>query len=217
MSATFTVIKVSSREKAGKGAARAARRQGLVPAVVYGGKQAPTLIALDPRLVMRELSRPGWRSRLFDIQGENGSLGRGLMRDIQLHPVGDYPLHVDFQRLAVGQHIRVEIQIIIEGEEKAPGIKRGGVVNIVRHTVEVNCDAEHIPESFRVDISGLDIHDTIRWSDLAGTENVTPVMHDVDFVIVTIAAPTVEVEASEDAAGEGSAGGDEKKEASSEG
>ncbi|QNT78196.1 50S ribosomal protein L25 [Entomobacter blattae] len=117
---------LTMREKAGRVTARAARRQGLVPAVVYGDKQASTLIALDPHLVMRELSRPGWRSRLFDIQGENGSFGRGLMCDIQLHPVGDYPLHMDFQRLAAGQYIRVEIQIIIVGEEKAPGIKRGG-------------------------------------------------------------------------------------------
>lgn len=209
MSSTFTPIEASTRAKAGKGAARATRRQGLVPAVVYGGKQAPAMIAIDPRIIVREIHRSGWRSRLFEIKTEAGVLGRGLMRDVQLHPVGDYPLHVDFQRLAPGEHVRVDIQVIFENEEKAPGIKRGGVINIVHHTITVSCDAEHIPQSFVADLSGLDIHDAIRWSDLAGRGNVIPVTHDQeeDFVVATIAAPTVEVESSETSAEEG---GEEK-------
>ncbi len=192
----FTEIQVSSRAKAGKGAARATRRDGLVPAVIYGGKSEPTLIALDPRIVMRELSNSSWRSHLYQIKGD-GVTSVALMRAVQLHPVTDRPLHVDFQRMVAGQHIRVEIPVVFEGEEVAPGIKRGGVLNAVMHSVEVNCDVDHIPEAFTADVAQLDIHGTIHWSDLKGTEHVTHTNHEEDFVIATIAPPTVSVETEE--------------------
>lgn len=196
MARKFVELEVSMRAKAGKGAARATRREGMVPAVVYGGKSEPAMIAIDPRLVMREL-HGSWRSQLYQLQVE-GKRTVALMRAVQMHPVTDRPLHVDFQRMVAGQHIRVEIPVHIEGEEVAPGVKRGGVVNVVMHSVEVNCDVEHIPEAFVADLSNLDIHDSIRWSDLKGTENVTHTnQHEDDFVIVTIAAPTVAVETAE--------------------
>ncbi|MFT8516268.1 MAG: 50S ribosomal protein L25/general stress protein Ctc [Acetobacter persici] len=188
----ITSIDASARAKAGKGAARATRRAGLVPAVIYGGKKEPTLIALAPRIVIKGIQASGWRSRVYEIKVEGGVTERALIRDIQLHPVKDSPEHVDFLRLAAGQKVTVEVSVHFSGEEKAPGIKRGGVLNIVRHTVEVEADAEHIPEFFTVDLSALDINDNVRWEDLKGTENVTPLVHIPNFVIATIAAPSVD-------------------------
>lgn len=193
----ITSIQASVRAKAGKGAARATRRAGLVPAVVYGAGKEPALIALDPRIVIKGIQASGWRSRVYEIKVEGGNTERALIRDIQLHPVKDTPEHVDFMRLAAGQRVTVEVSVHFAGEEKAPGLKRGGVLNIVRHTVEVETDAEHIPEFFSVDLSTLDINDNVRWEDLKGTENVTPTNHTPNFVIATVAAPSVDAEAEE--------------------
>ncbi|CAK7192483.1 50S ribosomal protein L25 [Commensalibacter sp. Nvir] len=194
MAKKFVELEVAVRAKAGKGAARATRREGLVPGVIYGGKTEPSMIALDPRLIMRELHNPSWRSQLYQIKVE-GKTSVALMRSIQMHPVNDRPLHVDFQRMVAGQHIRVEIPVHFDGEEISPGVKRGGVVNIVQHSVEISCDVEHIPEVFVADLSSLDIHDNIKWSDLKGIENVSHTnQHEEDFVIATIAPPTVAIE-----------------------
>ncbi|WP_428390510.1 50S ribosomal protein L25/general stress protein Ctc [Lichenicoccus sp.] len=196
----FTTIEASMRARAGKGAARATRRDGLVPGVIYGAKQEPSLIALDPRIVMRELTRSGWRSRLYEIATDGASPARALMREIQLHPVSDRPIHVDFQRLAAGERIKVAVQVVFTGEESSIGLKRGGVLNVVRHAVEVNVDPDHIPERFEVDLSPLDINDNVRWSDIRNTEHTSPVITDRDFVIATVAAPTVVADPEADAA-----------------
>ncbi len=189
----FTTIEASVRAKAGKGAARATRRDGLVPAVIYGAKQEASLIALDPRVVMRELVKSGWRSRLYEIN-DGGAPVRALMREVQLHPVSDRPIHVDFQRLAPGEHIKVAVQVVFTGEETSVGIKRGGVLNVVRHTIEVSVDPDHIPANFSIDLSELDINDNVRWSDIKDTSNAVPVILDRDFVIATVAAPTIVAE-----------------------
>jgi large subunit ribosomal protein L25 len=198
--ANFETIEADVRTRAGKGVARATRREGKVPAVIYGAKQEPTLIALDPRVVMRELKRGGWRSRLFEIKHGTSS-SRALMRDVQFHPVTDQPEHVDFQRLAAGERIKVAVAVTFVNDATCPGIKRGGVLNIVRHSVEVACDPEHIPERFEIDLATLDINDTVRWSDLKGTGDAKPTIIDRDFVIATIAPPTVVEAAAEPAAG----------------
>lgn len=187
--AEINTITAELRERAGKGAARATRRAGKVPAVIYGARQAPTLIALEPRAVLRELHRPGWRSRLFRLEG-TGETVRALIRDVQLHPVNDQPLHVDFQRLAEGEKIHVSVAVTFLNDTTSVGLKRGGVLNVVRHTVDVVCDPDHIPERFEVDLAPLDINETIRFSSLMGTEQVQPVITDRDFVIATIAPPT---------------------------
>jgi large subunit ribosomal protein L25 len=197
--ANFELIEAESRSRAGKGVARATRRAGKVPAVVYGAKQEPSLIALDPRVVMRELKRGGWRSRLYEIQ-VGGQKTRALMRDVQFHPVTDKPEHVDFQRLAAGERVRVSVAVVFLNDATSPGIKRGGVLNVVRHAVEVACDPDNIPEKFEADLGALDINDNIRWTDLKGIGDARPTILDRDFVIATIAAPTVSVEAqAEDA------------------
>jgi large subunit ribosomal protein L25 len=187
--ANFTTITAETRELAGKGAARATRRAGKVPAVIYGAKQDPALIALDPRDVTRELLRGGWRSRLFELT-VGGATQRALMRAVQFHPVTDKPEHVDFQRLAPGERIKVAVKVNFSNEGISPGLKRGGVLNIVRHTVEVLCDPDSVPEQFGADLGALDINDNIRFSDLTGTEGVRPTISDRDFVVATVAAPT---------------------------
>jgi large subunit ribosomal protein L25 len=199
--AQFTSIPAELRERAGKGAARATRRAGKVPAVIYGAKQAPTLISLEPRAVIKELHRGGWRSRLYEL-GMGTDTVRALIRDVQFHPVTDQPEHVDFQRLAPGEQIRVAVLVVFENDATSPGIKRGGVLNVVRHTVEVYADPETVPEAFHADLGELDINDNIRFSDLRGTEGTRPTILERDFVIATVAPPTQqsEADAAEDAA-----------------
>ena len=187
--ANYVTIEAEARERAGKGAARASRRAGMVPAVIYGAKQPPTLVQLDPRLVMRELQRGGWRSRLYEVNVA-GAASRALIREVQFHPVSDKPIHVDFQRLAAGERIRVSVVVQFQNELTSPGLKRGGVLNVVRHTVEVLADPDSVPEAFQADLAILDINDNVRWSDLSGTADVTPVIAGRDFVIATVASPS---------------------------
>ena len=194
--ASFTTIEAEGRDRAGKGAARATRRAGKVPAVIYGAKQPATLISLDPRLVLRELHKPGWRSRLFELKiGTEGT--RALIRDVQFHPVTDQVEHVDFQRLAAGEKIHVAVSVHFTNELASPGIKRGAVLNVVRHTVEVYCDPDAIPPHFEADLTGLDFNANIRWHDLKGTEGTRPTaVVDKDFVIATVAPPVKMAEAA---------------------
>ncbi len=187
--ANYVTIEAEARERAGKGAARASRRAGMVPAVIYGAKQPPSLVQLDPRLVVRELQRGGWRSRLYEVNVA-GTPSRALIREVQFHPVSDKPIHVDFQRLAPGERIRVSVAVQFQGEATSPGLKRGGVLNVVRHAVEVLADPDSVPEAFQADLAALDINDNVRWSDLSGTADVTPVIVGRDFVIATVAAPS---------------------------
>jgi len=194
--ANVVTIEAEVRARSGKGAARATRRAGKVPAVIYGGKQEPNLIALDPRDVVRELHKAGWQSRLYQITGGPEPI-RALIRGVQFHPVSDKPEHVDFQRLVAGQRIKVAVPVHFENA----GIKRGAVLNVVRHAVEVYCDADHIPEQFTADLGPLDFNDNVRWHDLKGTENVKAVI-DRDFVVATVVPPTkIEVVAETAAAG----------------
>jgi large subunit ribosomal protein L25 len=203
--ANVVTIEAEARARAGKGAARATRRAGKVPAVIYGAHQAPSLIALDPRAVMRELHRPGWQSRLYEIKLDGGAT-RALIRDVQFHPVSDAPEHVDFQRLAAGERIRVAVPVHFENEGLSPGLKRGGVLNVVRHAVEVYCDPEQIPEQFTANLADMDFNDAVRWEDLHGTEHAKPVI-DRNFVVATVAPPTKMAEAAEAAPGAAAAAG----------
>src|ERR1700722_15841482 len=191
--ANHTTIEAEAREHAGKGAARATRRQGKVPAVIYGANQPPGLLALDPRVVLREVHATGWRSRIYEVN-INGAPVRALMRAVQFHPVTDKPEHVDFQRLAPGEKVRVAVTVQFKNEGISPGMKRGGVLNVVRHAVECYVDPETVPAHFDADLAPLDINGNIRWSDLKGTEGIRPVIIDRDFVIATVAPPTKVVE-----------------------
>jgi large subunit ribosomal protein L25 len=191
--ANVVTIEAEVRARAGKGAARATRRAGRVPAVVYGAHESPSLISLEPRAVLRELQRAGWQSRLYEVK-VNGDATRALIRAVQFHPVSDAPEHVDFQRLAPGEPIRVAVPVHFENEGLSPGLKRGGVLNVIRHAVEVYSDPDQIPERFVANLADLDFNDNVRWHDLKGTENARPVITDRDFVVATVAPPTKALE-----------------------
>jgi large subunit ribosomal protein L25 len=154
---------------------------------------------LEPRAVLKQLQQGGWRSRLFELKlGQESH--RALMREVQFHPVTDVPEHVDFQRLAPGEHIRISIAVHYLNEATSPGLKKGGVLNVVRHTIEVFADPDHVPPFFEADLGSLDIAANIRWHDLKGTEAVTPTVKDRDFVVATIAPPTKSQEVAADPA-----------------
>jgi large subunit ribosomal protein L25 len=187
-------IEAAARGRAGKGAARATRREGKVPGVIYGAKQPPRLVAVDPRVIMRELHRHGWRSRLYDVKvGE--ATERTLLREVQFHPVTDRPEHIDFQRLAPGQEIRVAVEVAFLNEGLSPGIKQGGVLNVIRHEIEVYCKVDDVPERFEVDLAGLTIGTSIHWSAVKAPPGVRPLIADRDFTIASIAPPTKMTEA----------------------
>lgn len=192
--ANVVSIEAEIRQRAGKGAARATRRAGRVPAVVYGGRQEPTLIALDPRVIIRELHRGGWQSRIYEI-GTGELAIRALIRGVQFHPVTDAPEHVDFQRLVPGERIKVSVPVHFDNEGTSPGLKRGGVLNVVHHAIDIICDADKIPDQFTADLGPLDFNDNVRWHDLKGTESSRPIAVG-DVVIATIVPPAkVEVAA----------------------
>jgi large subunit ribosomal protein L25 len=177
------------RERAGKGASRAVRREGRVPAVVYGEKQAPELVSLDPRDVVREMHKTGFFTRVFDIE-VGGRAIRALARDVQFHPVTDKPEHVDFMRVSDTTRIRVAVPVRFANADKAPGIKRGGVLNIVAHDIEVFCTITTIPRMIEVDLAGLDINDSVHISSIKLPEGVKPTIAR-DFTVAAIGAPTV--------------------------
>jgi large subunit ribosomal protein L25 len=194
-------IAAQPRERAGKGAARATRRAGRVPAVIYGEKQPPQLIDLDPKELGIQIQKAGqsFFTRVFDVQ-VSGKTIRALPRDVQLHPVSDNPEHVDFMR--VGEHTRIRVSIPVEfvNKDKSPGIKRGGVLNVVRHAIEVYCTVDNIPQIITVDLDGLDIGDSVHISAVKLPEGVKPTITTRDFTVAAVAAPSVLKSAEEEAA-----------------
>jgi large subunit ribosomal protein L25 len=187
--ATTYELKAQARSGVGKGAARALRRQGLVPAVIYGDKKAPLPIAINYNEALRHIYAGGFLSHLvtLDVDGEKH---RVIPRDYQLDPVKDFPIHVDFLRIGAGHKIDVEVHVRFINELAAPGLKRGGVLNIVRHTVELSCPPDSIPEELVVDLTGREIGESIHISHVALPEGVVPTVHDRDFTIATIVAPS---------------------------
>jgi large subunit ribosomal protein L25 len=186
----ITVLTANAREKVGKGSAREARRQGNIPAVIYGDKKSPIPIVVEQKILVRYLSTGGFFNTLFDID-INGELNRVLPRDVQLHPVTDVPEHVDFLRVSATTKISVEVPVEFIGDDVSPGIKSGGVLNVVRYTVEVSCTPDLIPSSLLLDLSSAEIGDSLHISAVNLPEGVTPTISDRDFTIATIVAPTV--------------------------
>jgi large subunit ribosomal protein L25 len=185
-------IEAVAREHAGKGAARATRRSGLVPGVVYGAKQEATLVALDPRDVMKELTKGGWQSHLYEVAVKEGPTERTIMRDVQFDPVTDRPVHVDFQRVAPGARIRVRVPVTFHNEETAPGIKAGGVLNVVRREIEVMAEIDKVPDHFEIDLGAAKVGESLRWSAIKDHFGARPVITGRDFVVATVAPPTTD-------------------------
>jgi len=183
-------LKIQLREKTGKGASRGLRRGGRVPAVLYGGKEDPVHFSLDPVQLDRELHTMGFMSRVFEIDLSNKK-EKALARAVQFHPVTDLPLHVDFLRVSKGEKITVSIPLHFINEEKAPGIKRGGVLNVLVHNLELVCDIDHIPSGIEIDLTGLDIHQTIHLKDINLPEGVVAAHPERDDSLANVVAPTV--------------------------
>lgn len=198
----IVVLEAEVRDRAGKGAARATRRAGRIPAVLYGDKKEPVMLSLDPKLFGRQLNRPGFFSHLFDLNID-GTKHRALPRDVQLHPVTDEPLHVDFVRVTAHTKTHVNVPVHFENHAASPGLKRGGVLNVVRHDIELVVAADSIPERIDVDLTGLDIGDSVHISAIKLPAGAHPAIADRDFTIATIAAPTVK--SAEETAEEGEA------------
>lgn len=193
-------LAVEPRERAGKGSSRAARRAGRIPAVIYGDKKSPEMITVARNELVRLMSRGTFLTSLFEIE-LNGKKQRVLPRDLQLDPVFDNPLHVDFLRLSKGASVVIEVPVLFTDEDECPGLKRGGVLNIVRHAIECNCPAEAIPDRLEVSLAGMEINDSIHISQITMPEGVEPTIADRDFTVATVVAPsglkTVEEEAAE--------------------
>jgi large subunit ribosomal protein L25 len=210
--ANVVELQATARERVGKGAARATRRAGLVPAVIYGDKKDPEPIQINGRELTHLLKAGGFLTTLFAID-VNGNKTRVIPRDVQFDPVRDFPIHVDFLRLGEGARLNVAIPVHFINEEDCPGIRRGGVLNVVRYEIEVSCLADQIPEHLTADLSGMDIGDSLHISGIPMPEGVEPTITDRDFTVATIAAPAAlkseEEEAAEAAEGEEGAAPDE--------
>ena len=197
--AELTSLAAEPREGVGKGANRSLRRAGRVPAVVYGEKAPQELISLETRALRRALHSPRFFSTLCNLQ-VNGEAVRVLPREVQLHPVTDEPLHIDFVRVGRGATIAVTVPVVFANEDISRGLKRGGVLNVVRREVELMCPADSIPGEITVDLRDADINDSLHISQVTLPEGVRPAITDRDFTIATISAPTVTPEEEEEAA-----------------
>ena len=191
--ATAQEMKATARPEVGKGAARATRRTGRVPGVIYGEKKPPLPISLDTAEVTRRIYAGHFLTTVYEIEVD-GEKHRVIPRAYQLDPVKDRPIHVDFQRLGVGSVVRVHVPVRFVNQDASPGIKRGGTLNIVRHTVEFYCPAESIPESISADLTGLEIGYSLHISKIALPEGIRPVIRDRDFTVATIVSSSGYIE-----------------------
>ena len=183
----ITTLSAERRERAGKGAARATRRVGRVPGIIYGGNQEPIMISLEPRELARALTKRGFLASLVDVRVDD-TLHRALPRDVQYDPATDAPLHVDFMRVGADTRVTVTVPVVFINPEMSNGLRRGGILNIVRHGVELRCAVDEIPDRLIVDLTGLDIGDSIHISKVTLPAGSTATITDRDFTIASIAA-----------------------------
>ncbi|MGF1549668.1 MAG: 50S ribosomal protein L25/general stress protein Ctc [Sphingomonadaceae bacterium] len=191
-------LAAEARERAGKGASRAIRRTGRVPAVIYGDKQDPQPIHVEERALMRLLSSGHFMNSVIMVEVD-GEASRTLPKDVQLHPVTDRPMHVDFLRISEHARVEVDVPVRFVNEEASPGLKRGGVLNVVRHQLELVCEADKIPEEIVIALDGLDIGDSIHISAIGLPEGSVSAIGDRDFTIATVVAPSALKKAEEEA------------------
>ena len=196
-------LPAEARVPVGKGASRAVRRQGRVPAVIYGAGEAAAAIHVEEKLLVKLLHTGHFMNSVVEISVD-GETHRTLPRDVQFHPVSDRPIHVDFLRVQRDALVTVWVPVRFENEHASPGLKRGGVLNVVRHEIELRCPADAIPDDVVVDVTGFDVGDSIHVSVVQFDAGVKPVI-ERDFTLATIAAPSglKSQEAAEDAAAEG--------------
>ncbi|MBI09300.1 MAG: 50S ribosomal protein L25/general stress protein Ctc [Rhodospirillaceae bacterium] len=195
------ILEAEARDRVGKGAARATRRAGRVPSVIYGAKKDPKVISIDPLILRKHLEAGTFFSTVFEVK-INDDVERVLPRDVQLHPVTDIPQHVDLLRVTAATKVTVDVPCRFLNEDESEGLRRGGVLNVVRYAIEVLCSVDNIPQEVDVDLAGLDIGDSIHFSHVSLPDGVEPTISDRDFTIATIAAPTIVEEETEGEEGE---------------
>jgi len=213
-------LPAEARERAGKGASRALRREGRVPAVIYGEKKEPVSVHVEEKLLSKMLSTGHFMNSVVMVE-LGGKPNRTLPKDVQFHPVTSRPIHVDFVRIGEHAQVTVNIPVRFVDEEASPGLKRGGVLNVVRHELELVCDAASIPNEIVISLTGLEIGDAVHISNVALPEGAKPTIDDRDFTVATVVAPSAmkaeeeeaaaagevpTVEEGEEAEGEGEAG-----------
>jgi len=188
--ADTSTLNVQSRERAGRGAARAIRRAGLVPGIIYGDRKEPTLISVDPRDLLTQMTQQGFNTRIFEID-VGGNKHRAMAQEVQIHPVKDVPIHVDFRRIGKDTVVTVSVPVRFINEEEAPGITVGGVLNVVRHEIEVRGRPDDLPDVLVVDLTGMEIGDSVHMSAISLPDGITPIISDRDFTVCTVAPPTI--------------------------
>ncbi|MDD3799954.1 MAG: 50S ribosomal protein L25/general stress protein Ctc [Novosphingobium sp.] len=205
-------LPAEARERAGKGASRALRREGRVPAVIYGGKEEPQSIHVEEKELVRQLGTGHFANSIVMIE-VGGKSVRTLPKDVAFHPVSDRPVHVDFLRLAKDATVEVQVPVVFINEEDSPGLKKGGVLNMVRHELDLICDAAKIPSEIEIDVTGLEVGDSIHISHVKLPVGSESAIADRDFTIATIVAPSAlkraeAAAAAEEGAAEAGEGGE---------
>jgi large subunit ribosomal protein L25 len=195
-------LPAEARDRAGKGASRHLRREGRVPAVIYGDKQDALSIHVEEKLLTKMLHTGHFMNSVVMID-LSGQANRTLPKDVQFHPVSSRPIHVDFLRIGEHSQVTVNVPVRFDNEEASPGLKRGGVLNIVQHELELVCDAASIPNEIHIPLDGLEIGDTIHISQVSLPEGTRPSNEDEDFTVATIVAPSAMKAEEEEAAAEG--------------
>ena len=185
----IVTLAAEARQRAGKGTARQTRRADRIPAVIYGNKEKPLMISVDNNTFTKLLKKPGFFTHLFDITVD-GNSHRVLPRDVQFDPVTDVPLHVDFLRVSGDTKITVHVPVHFINQDKSPGLKRGGTLNIVRHEIELRCDASHIPEHVVVDLEGVDLGASIHFHSITLPTSAVSTVSEHDFTVATIVVPS---------------------------
>ena len=192
-------LPAEARDRAGKGASRALRRDGRVPAVVYGEKKEPLSIHVEEKQLNKMLHTGRFMNSVVMVD-VGGKAHRTLPKAVDFHPVTSRPIHVDFLRIGEHTKVTVGVPVRFDNEEESPGLKRGGVLNVVQHELELVCDAAHIPNEIHIDLTGLEIGDTVHISQVTLPEGVTPANEDEDYTVATIVAPSAMKAEEEEAA-----------------
>ena len=197
-------LSAETRDRAGKGASRELRRQNRVPAVIYGIKQEPELIHVEEKALIKLLMTGHFSNSVVEIE-LGGKKQITIPKDVAFHPVSDRPTHVDFLRIVKGAKVDIEVPVVFINEDASPGLKRGGVLNIVRHELELICDNDKIPDDIQIDVAGFDIGDSIHISHVKLPKGSESKITDRDFTIATIVAPSALKSTEGDTTAEGEA------------
>ncbi|HML11400.1 MAG TPA: 50S ribosomal protein L25/general stress protein Ctc [Stellaceae bacterium] len=180
-------LNAEPRGSVGKGAARATRRAGRVPGIIYGGDKAPMPISFEPRELSRAVNRAGFFATIVDVSVD-GAVHRTLAREVQYHPISDAALHVDLMRVAAGAQVNVSVPVSFINHEGAPGLRRGGILNVIRHSIDIVCAVDAIPDRLVVDLSGLEIGDSVHIEAVTLPQGVRAVIGSRDSTIASVAA-----------------------------